>query len=205
MIPLDKDAAREVGREIVTFVPDFVVMLRRVLADPRVSQSAKLEAAGALAYLVSPKNRLTNLIPVVGQLDDVAIVAFAFRRLEIGAGEAVLREHWRGSDRAFQIMLGASSALSSPRGVIRKVKLAKTIAESTIDRINASRRHPAAGADPHRVVEGEVVNRTSATDTPPSTPSASGGSRSDGSPSSGPQPGGSWTHRPQGPSATRPR
>ncbi len=166
MIPLDKldkDAVRELGREIVTFLPDFVVMLRKVLADPRVSQSAKLEAAGALAYLVSPKNRLTNLIPVVGQLDDVAIVAFAFRRLEIGAGEAVLREHWRGSERAFQLLLGASAALSSPRGMIRKAKLVKTIAASTANRIGVSRRPPAGGADPHRIIEGEVVDRTSAT------------------------------------------
>ncbi len=157
MVSLDKDAAREVGREIVTFVPDLVVMLRRVLVDPRVSQSAKMEAAASLAYLVSPRNRLTNLIPVVGQLDDIALVAFAFRRLQMGAGEAILREHWRGSDRTFQVMIGASSALSSPRGMIRRVKLARTLAGSTMDRLAGPRRRPGIGDDPHRVIEGEVI------------------------------------------------
>ncbi|WP_322755469.1 YkvA family protein [Frankia sp. Cas3] len=158
MVSLDKDAAREVGREIATFVPDLVVMLRRVLVDPRVSQSAKMEAAASLAYLISPRNRLTNLIPVVGQLDDIALVAFAFRRLQMGAGEAILREHWRGSDRTFQVMIGASSALSSPRGMIRRVKLARTLAESTMDRLAGSRRRHGMGDAPHRVIEGEVID-----------------------------------------------
>ncbi|WP_131748311.1 DUF1232 domain-containing protein [Frankia sp. Cppng1_Ct_nod] len=162
MVSLGRDSAREVGREIVTFVPDLVVMLRRVLTDPRVSQSAKVEAAAALAYLVSPRNRLTNLIPVVGQLDDVAIVAFAFRRLQVGAGEAVLREHWRGSDRSFQIMLGTSSALATPRGMIRKVKLVKTLADSAVDRLGGYRHQPRGGDGSDRIVviEGEVIDRT---------------------------------------------
>lgn len=189
MVSLDKDAAREVGREIVTFVPDLAVMLRRVLVDPRVPQAAKMEAAASLAYLVSPRNRLMSLVPVVGQFDDIALMAFAFRRLQLGAGEAILREHWRGSDRTFQIMIGASAALSSPRGMIRRVKLARTLAESTIDRFAGSRRSAAAGNDPHRIVEGEVVNQTLA---PDADPSAS-------------RPRTARFRRPQSPSAPRPR
>src|SRR6185369_157646 len=116
MVSLDKDAVRTFGREVATFLPDLALMLRGVVADPRVPQSAKVEAGAALAYLVSPRNRLTNVIPVIGQLDDVAVVAFAFRRLVVGAGEPILREHWRGSDRAFHALIGASSALASPAG-----------------------------------------------------------------------------------------
>jgi uncharacterized membrane protein YkvA (DUF1232 family) len=101
----DLDAARAVGREVRTFVPDVVAMMRGVMADPRLPRSAKMQAAAALAYLVSPKNRLTNLVPVLGQLDDLAIVALAFRRLMLAAGEDLPREHWRGSDRAFQLLL----------------------------------------------------------------------------------------------------
>jgi uncharacterized membrane protein YkvA (DUF1232 family) len=135
MVTLDREALRAFGREITMFLPDLVLMLRRVVADPRVPHSAKVEAAGALAYLVSPKNRITNMIPVVGQLDDVAIVAFAFRRLVVGAGEPILREHWRGSDRGFQVLIGASSALASPAGAIRRAKLARSIVAAGIDRV----------------------------------------------------------------------
>jgi uncharacterized membrane protein YkvA (DUF1232 family) len=161
---LDADAARELSREIVTFVPHLVQMLRQVVIDPRVPQSAKVEAAAALGYLVSPKNRLTNLIPVVGQLDDVAVLAFAFRRLVMGAGEPILREHWRGSDRAFAALMGASAALATPRGMIRNVKIFKAFAESAFDKVNGRGRGRTA-RDDIRIVEGEVVD----TGTPPNT------------------------------------
>ncbi len=166
MVTLDKDAVRQFGREITMFFPDLVIMLRQVVADPRVPQSAKVEAAAALAYLVSPRNRLTNMIPVVGQLDDVAIVAFAFRRLVVGAGEPILREHWRGSDRGFQVLIGASSALASPAGALRKAKVARSLVAAGIDRVRgggASRAGGSSGASgasgSGRVVDGEVVDR----------------------------------------------
>jgi len=172
MVSVDSDALREFGREAARFIPDLVVMLRGVAADPRVPQSAKLEAAAALAYLVSPKNRLTNLIPVVGQLDDVAVLAFAFRRLVVGAGEPILREHWRGSDRAFQALIGASSALASPAGMVRRAKVVWTVAGAAFDRIGNGRGR--AGAlfgksgpggefgDGVRVIDGEVIGRDTA-------------------------------------------
>jgi len=73
MVSFDKDAVRTFGREVAMFLPDVAFMLRAVVADPRVPQSAKLEAGAALAYLVSPKNKITNVIPVIGQLDDIAV------------------------------------------------------------------------------------------------------------------------------------
>jgi len=172
MVTLDREALRAFGREITMFLPDLVLMLRRVVADPRVPHSAKVEAAGALAYLVSPKNRITNMIPVVGQLDDVAIVAFAFRRLVVGAGEPILREHWRGSDRGFQVLIGASSALASPAGAIRRAKLARSIVAAGIDRVRGGApggagsgggrrgsRDGSVAGDPDRIVDGEVLGR----------------------------------------------
>jgi uncharacterized membrane protein YkvA (DUF1232 family) len=163
-VSLDKNGAKELARDVASFVPDLVTMLRRVVADPRVPRQAKLEASGALAYLVSPRNRITNLIPVVGQLDDVAIVAFAFRRLVVGAGEPVLREHWRGSDRTFQLLLGATSALATPRGLIRKLAMVRSMASSARDLASGhGHGHGSDGGAPgddHRIVEGEVIGDT---------------------------------------------
>ncbi|MEX5637691.1 YkvA family protein [Parafrankia sp. FMc2] len=163
MAMVDKDALREFGREVTTFLPDLVIMLRRVVADPRVPQSAKLEAGAALAYLVSPRNRLTNFIPVIGQLDDVAVVAFAFRRLVVGAGEPILREHWRGSDRSFHALIGASSALASPAGMLRRAKVARTLAGAALARVSGGRGETGGqvgGSGPVRVVDGEVIGRS---------------------------------------------
>ncbi|MBL7497940.1 DUF1232 domain-containing protein [Frankia sp. CNm7] len=173
MATLDKDALRSFGREVATFLPDTAFMLRGVVADPRVPQSAKLEAGAALAYLVSPKNKITNVIPVIGQLDDVAVIAFAFRRLVVGAGEPILREHWRGSDRAFHALIGASSALASPAGMVRKAKLATTIAGAAFGRVGGVGRFGGSG----RVVDGEVVGRVD--ETIPGGPAAGNSAKGD--------------------------
>src|SRR4051794_21625761 len=142
------DAAREVAR----FVPDTVAMLRRVLTDPRVPQSAKVEAGAALAYLVSPVNKLTSWVPVVGKVDDVAVVAFAVRRLLVGAGEPVLRDHWRGHPRGLEVLLGLTTALSSPKGLLRRSAILRAVlaavGEGAVGR-------PGAG----QVIEGEVLDR----------------------------------------------
>ncbi|ONH28109.1 YkvA family protein [Pseudofrankia asymbiotica] len=159
MVSMDKDGLRTFGREVATFLPDLVFMLRGVVADPRVPQQAKLEAGAALAYLVSPKNKITNMVPLIGQLDDVAVVAFAFRRLVVGAGESILREHWRGSDRAFHALIGASSALASPAGVLRRAKVATTIATAAFGRVGGVGGWGKSGAGSGRVVDGEVIGR----------------------------------------------
>jgi uncharacterized membrane protein YkvA (DUF1232 family) len=142
---------QEAGREVVRFVPDAVAMLRGVLTDPRVPQSAKVEAGAALAYLVSPVNRMTSWVPVVGKVDDVAVVAFALRRLLVGAGEPVLRDHWRGHPRGLEVLLGLTTALASPKGFLRRSALLRAL----LGAAGESVRRPGAG----RVIDGEVLKR----------------------------------------------
>jgi uncharacterized membrane protein YkvA (DUF1232 family) len=142
----------DLAREAVRFVPDVVAMLRGVMADPRVPQAAKVEAGAALAYLVSPVNKLTNWVPVVGKVDDVAVLAFALRRLLVGAGEPVLRDHWRGHPRGLEILLGLTTALASPKGLLRRSALLRTVFS-----VAGGAPRPGKG----RVIDGEVLNRRS--------------------------------------------
>ncbi|MBX6387602.1 MAG: DUF1232 domain-containing protein [Frankia sp.] len=187
MVSVDKDALRSFGREVATFVPDLVAMLRGLVADPDVPQSAKLQAGAALAYLVSPKNRVTNMIPLIGQLDDVAVLAIAFNRLAVGAGEKNLRRHWRGNPRTLQLLINASGVLAAPAGKLRNVKIASTLAGAAFSKLGArtgipglaglgglagfgGARRPGAG----QVVDGEVIGRADA------DPVGAAGSAADG-------------------------
>lgn len=142
---------QDAGRELVRFVPDAVAMLRGVLTDPRVPQAAKVEAGAALAYLVSPVNRMTNWVPVVGKVDDVAVVAFALRRLLVGAGEPVLRDHWRGHPRGLEVLLGLTTAFASPKGFLRRSALLRALFAAAGEGV----RRPGAG----RVIDGEVLQK----------------------------------------------
>ncbi len=92
-------AATDAARGLAAGAADVMSMLRGIGADPRVSNAAKVEAAAVLAYLASGKARIPRFLPVVGRIDDLAVAAFALRRLLGAAGEPVLRSHWKGSGR----------------------------------------------------------------------------------------------------------
>lgn len=87
---------REDARALAGFVPDCVVLFRRLLQDDRVPRSSKLLLAALIAYLAMPIDLVPDFIPVAGQLDDVIIVVFVLRRVLRASGPELLREHWPG-------------------------------------------------------------------------------------------------------------
>jgi uncharacterized membrane protein YkvA (DUF1232 family) len=147
----DRDEVLELAREVVRFVPDVVVMLRGVLEDERVPRSAKLQTGALLAYIASPIDVIPDFVPVLGQLDDGALAALAVRRLLTAAGEPVLRDHWRGSERGLQMLLALASALAVPSRTLRRIGVAGAVSHLF--------RRETRTEDGHRVVDGEVVRR----------------------------------------------
>jgi uncharacterized membrane protein YkvA (DUF1232 family) len=89
---------------LARFVPDCVVMVRRLLGDPRLSRARKLVLLPLLAYLVSPIDLVPDFVPIAGQLDDAIVVALALRILIGGADQAVLREHWPGPPESLRLV-----------------------------------------------------------------------------------------------------
>ena len=61
---------------MVVDAPKYVQLYGRLLKDERVPNSAKAILVGAGIFAVSPLN-MPNFIPVVGALDDLAIVMLA--------------------------------------------------------------------------------------------------------------------------------
>lgn len=89
----------------MAFVPDVAKLLGRLARDPRVPWYAKAAAAGAVVYVVSPIDLVPDLVPVLGQFDDLYVVARTLRLLFSSAGYDVVREHWSGSDDGFALLL----------------------------------------------------------------------------------------------------
>jgi uncharacterized membrane protein YkvA (DUF1232 family) len=96
---------RSDARALAGFVPDCVVLFRRLLGDGRVSRPRKLLLLGLLAYLVLPIDLVPDFIPVAGQLDDAILVALVLRAVLKGAGPALVREHWPGPAASLGLML----------------------------------------------------------------------------------------------------
>ncbi len=70
---------REDIRAIARTIGDAIASLRRTLADPAVPRSRKVVLWLALAYVLMPIDLVPDFLPVIGQLDDVIVVALALR------------------------------------------------------------------------------------------------------------------------------
>jgi uncharacterized membrane protein YkvA (DUF1232 family) len=145
-VALDTERLKAIAREAAQFLPDVARLFRDVSRDPRVPKRVKYEVGAAATYLLLPFDVIPDFIPGLGQLDDVAIIGWAVRRLLMGAGESVLREHWRGNDRGFEILMQAAAAGLRPK------KLLAVLAFGT-----AASTKPGERGD---VIDGEVVSET---------------------------------------------
>ena len=96
---------RTAARALAGFVPDCVVLFRRLLRDRRVPRRRKLLVAALVAYLATPIDLVPDFIPVAGQLDDVIVVALALRLLIGAGGPQLLREHWPGPESSLAALL----------------------------------------------------------------------------------------------------
>jgi uncharacterized membrane protein YkvA (DUF1232 family) len=96
---------RETARALARFVPDCIVLFRRLLADPRVPRRTKLLLSALIGYLAMPFDLVPDFIPVAGYLDDAVVVAFVLRQLLRTSGPAVIEEHWPGTRRGLALTL----------------------------------------------------------------------------------------------------
>jgi uncharacterized membrane protein YkvA (DUF1232 family) len=96
------------ARALARFIPDCLVLLRRLLGDPRVPRRHKLVLVLLVAYLASPIDLVPDVIPVAGQLDDAIVVGLALRAVLRAAGPALLEEHWPGPPDSLAFVLRAA-------------------------------------------------------------------------------------------------
>jgi uncharacterized membrane protein YkvA (DUF1232 family) len=100
---------RDDARELAAFVPDCVVLFRRLLGDGRVPRRAKLAVGGLLLYLVTPFDLVPDFIPVAGQLDDAILVAVVLAYVARSAGRDLIEQLWPGSERGLRVVLALVS------------------------------------------------------------------------------------------------
>jgi len=93
------------ARALAGFLPDCLVLLRRLAADPRVPRRAKLALAMAAGYVAFPIDLVPDFIPVAGQLDDAIVVALALRVVIRAGGPVLVEEHWPGPSPSLKLVL----------------------------------------------------------------------------------------------------
>ena len=87
-----------------TCVRDYCAQLR---ADPRVPRRAKIAVVIALLWVLSPIDLVPEFLPIIGPLDDVIVVAIAFRYAAGRVPRDVLFEAWPAEPRILERLIPA--------------------------------------------------------------------------------------------------
>lgn len=96
---------REAARALAGFIPDCIVLFRRLMGDDRVPRRHKLLLGALIGYLALPFDLVPDFIPVAGQLDDAVLVALVLRAILRGGGPELVEEHWRGPEASLAVVL----------------------------------------------------------------------------------------------------
>jgi uncharacterized membrane protein YkvA (DUF1232 family) len=76
--PVESNPVARLG-ETLGRLPRYLVLARALAGDPSVARWRKAAMAASIVYLASPIDLVPGLIPVAGQLDDLAAVLLGLR------------------------------------------------------------------------------------------------------------------------------
>lgn len=102
--------------EYALLIPDIAALLWRLFRDKRVELKTKLLVGGLIAYIASPIDFLPDFIPLVGKIDDVAIVFFAMNKIINEVPEEVILSNWTGKEDIIKIVGSAVAFISNMVG-----------------------------------------------------------------------------------------
>lgn len=112
---------------VISELPNWLRMFLGLFRDGRVSTVDKVLVGAAIAYLLAPVDLLPDVIPFLGQVDDVFLLVTALRRLMQNAGRRVVADHWAGDLRDLSEMnlerVIAAAAFFLPRRMRRRLRM----------------------------------------------------------------------------------
>ena len=94
------------AKDLATVLPACLTTTRRLRVDPRVPRRAKFVVAFAGLWVLSPIDLIPEFLPVIGPLDDVIVVALAFRYAARQVPRDVLLEAWPAEERILTRLIG---------------------------------------------------------------------------------------------------
>ena len=93
---------------LLLVIPNLLLLCARLMVDPRVPAKERLLVAGAIVYAFLPLDFIPDMIPFVGQVDDLYLIGLTLLRLMSVTDSRVVREHWRGGGDVVELIGSAT-------------------------------------------------------------------------------------------------
>ena len=132
-------------KNLLMFLPNMVILCARLMVDSRVPRVERALFAAAVIYAIIPFDFIPDMIPFVGQIDDLFLISLTLLRLIDRTGDTIVREHWRGGGDIVQLAESAATIapLLMPRRISRVLlSRVKPTAEGSGLLVNASKFEP---------------------------------------------------------------
>jgi uncharacterized membrane protein YkvA (DUF1232 family) len=141
-------------KNLLMFLPNMIVLCAKLMVDSRVPRTERALFAGALIYAIIPFDFIPDMIPFVGQIDDLFLISLTILRLIDRTDDRVVREHWRGGGDIIQLVESVATVapLLIPKRISRVLlSKVKPTAEGTGLLVNASKFEPLLVEVPERL------------------------------------------------------
>ena len=132
-------------KNLLMFLPNMIALCARLMVDPRVPRTERVLLAGAVIYAIIPFDFIPDMIPFVGQVDDLFLISLTLLRLIDRTDDTVVREHWRGGGDVVQLAESVASIAPflMPRRISRVLlSRVKPTAQGTGLLVNAAKFEP---------------------------------------------------------------
>jgi uncharacterized membrane protein YkvA (DUF1232 family) len=158
---MGKSSVKKIGKpklksrmkNLLMFLPNMVVLSAKLMVDSRVPRTERALFAGAVIYAIIPFDFIPDMIPFIGQVDDLFLVALTLLRLIDHTDDLVVRQHWRGGGDIVQLAESAATLapLLMPKRVARVlISKVKPTSEGAGLLANAARMEPVLVETPER-------------------------------------------------------
>ncbi len=122
-------------KNLLLIIPNLLLLCARLLRDSRVPGPERAMVAGAIVYAIIPFDLIPDMIPFVGQIDDVYLIALTLLRLMERTDPKIVREHWEGGGDVVELV-GVAALVASkylPKSIRRVLTSRVEVAPGKIE------------------------------------------------------------------------
>ena len=91
-------------KDLIFLLPDFFILLCRLMADSEVSVARKCVISLIIGYIVLPFDIFPDIVPIIGQLDDFIFTIIGLDLIFADTDKKILQKNWPGKENVVDMI-----------------------------------------------------------------------------------------------------